>query len=163
MTNRRKVLRSTTLGMSFAVLEKNVRAQVTAGAFSEMGRPIRSVRVGTPIPVIDNAVDTWVTTLADDGNLYTPSNDTDGFHGSELVFSVLPELTAAQRKRVVNEDPAVWKELTKEQMQRLERDGPRGTIAFNRVFGSDPNSRSRQTDARGNRVAAPSLTARCIG
>ena len=36
MTNRREFLRSATLDMSFSLLDKNVRAQVTAGAFSGM-------------------------------------------------------------------------------------------------------------------------------
>src|ERR1039458_3621915 len=41
---------------------------------------LRSVRVGTSVPVEDNSGDTWVAAWADDDNLYSPSNDTTGFH-----------------------------------------------------------------------------------
>jgi len=42
-------------------------------------RPLRAVRVGTAIPVLDNAGDTWVAAWAEDDNLYSPSDDTRGF------------------------------------------------------------------------------------
>jgi hypothetical protein len=34
------------------------------------------------VPVADNSGDTWVAALADDGNLYSPSDDTNGFHSA---------------------------------------------------------------------------------
>jgi hypothetical protein len=40
---------------------------------------IRSVDVGQPIPVADNSGDTWVAAWAENGAVYTPSNDTEGF------------------------------------------------------------------------------------
>src|SRR5690242_6312051 len=46
----------------------------------QQSRPIFSVHVGAPVTVPDNYGDTWITALADDGNLYTPSNDTFEFH-----------------------------------------------------------------------------------
>lgn len=50
-------------------------------------RRLRIVSVGTPVPVADNAGDTWVAAWADDDNLYSPSNDTEGFH--KLPYSNL--------------------------------------------------------------------------
>ncbi len=43
-------------------------------------RRLRIVSIGTPVPVEDNSGDTWVAAWADDDNLYSPSNDTGGFH-----------------------------------------------------------------------------------
>ncbi len=43
-------------------------------------RPLRAVKVGQPVPVPDNGGDTWVAAWADDDNLYSPSDDTGGFH-----------------------------------------------------------------------------------
>ena len=40
---------------------------------------LRSVRLGEPFPVPGSHGDTWVATLAEDGHLYSPSNDTYGF------------------------------------------------------------------------------------
>jgi hypothetical protein len=43
-------------------------------------RRLRVISVGTPLPLEDNSGDTWVAAWADDDNLYSPSNDTTGFH-----------------------------------------------------------------------------------
>src|SRR5579864_1398957 len=43
-------------------------------------RPLRGVKVGKPSPLADNGGDTWVAAWADDDSLYSPSNDTGGFH-----------------------------------------------------------------------------------
>ena len=43
-------------------------------------RPLRTVRVSGIIPLADNAGDTWVSAWADDDHLYSPSDDTEGFH-----------------------------------------------------------------------------------
>ena len=40
---------------------------------------IRSVEVGQPVALSDNAGDTWVSAWAKNGAVYTPSDDTDGF------------------------------------------------------------------------------------
>ncbi len=40
---------------------------------------VRSVEVGQPVPLADNAGDTWVSAWAKNGAVYTPSDDTDGF------------------------------------------------------------------------------------
>jgi len=40
---------------------------------------IRSVEGGQPVPLADNAGDTWVSAWAKNGAVYTPSDDTDGF------------------------------------------------------------------------------------
>ena len=54
----------------------------SASAPAGAGSPIRTVRAGSPVPLVDNSGDTWVAAWADDGNLYSPSDDTDGFHKS---------------------------------------------------------------------------------
>src|SRR5579859_6678474 len=59
---------------------------------------IRSVHVGNPISVLDNQGDTWVTAWGRDGALYSPSNDTFGFHrvcNSNIAFN-----------RIDGDDPA---------------------------------------------------------
>jgi hypothetical protein len=44
--------------------------------------PIRGISVEAPIPVGDNQGDTWAPTWANDGHIYSPSNDTAGFHSA---------------------------------------------------------------------------------
>jgi hypothetical protein len=44
--------------------------------------PLLTVRVEAPIPVRKSEGDTWTPTWADNGHLYSPSNDTTGFHSA---------------------------------------------------------------------------------
>src|SRR5579859_5396796 len=63
----------------------------------QRGTPIQTVRVGNPITVNDNQGDTWVGAWANNGSLYSPSNDTFGFHNacnSNIAFN-----------RIVGDDP----------------------------------------------------------
>jgi hypothetical protein len=75
-----------------------------AGAFSSSilraggTEPIAAVRVEAPIPIPDNHGDTWVSAWAADGNVYSPSNDSKGFHergSSNIAFN-----------RLTGDDPA---------------------------------------------------------
>jgi hypothetical protein len=75
-----------------------------AGAFTSpiLGaggtEPIGAVRVEAPIPIPDNHGDTWVSAWAADGNVYSPSNDSKGFHergSSNIAFN-----------RLTGDDPA---------------------------------------------------------
>jgi hypothetical protein len=45
-------------------------------------KPISTVKVGTPVKLSDNQGDTWASAWADDGKLYSPSDDTSGFNKS---------------------------------------------------------------------------------
>ena len=48
------------------------------------------IRVEKPVPLADNAGDTWVAAWAADGTVYTPSDDTGGFHAaasSNIAFN----------------------------------------------------------------------------
>jgi len=42
--------------------------------------PIRAITVGPPVPVEDNAGDTWALAWTRERELFSPSNDTKGFH-----------------------------------------------------------------------------------
>ena len=57
------------------------------------GLPLRAIKVGTMIPVPDNAGDTWVAAWADDDNLYSPSDDTEGFHHAAKANIAFNKLT----------------------------------------------------------------------
>jgi hypothetical protein len=46
------------------------------------GPPISAVKVGVPVKLSDNQGDTWAAAWADDGHLYSPSDDTTGFNKS---------------------------------------------------------------------------------
>jgi hypothetical protein len=51
--------------------------------------PIGSVVTDKPIVLANSHGDTWVAAWAADGNVYTPSNDTEGFNkrpGGNLAF-----------------------------------------------------------------------------
>ncbi len=65
------------LSVSLKVKAAGLLPAFISGAQS---RRLRVVGIGTPLPVADNAGDTWVAVWADDDNLYSPSNDTEGFH-----------------------------------------------------------------------------------
>jgi len=58
-------------------------------------RPLRAIEVGKPIPVADNRGDTWVAAWADDDNLYSPSNDTSGFHHAANANVAFNRLTGS--------------------------------------------------------------------
>ncbi len=53
-----------------------------SGVEEALSRPITGVKVGAPMRLADNAGDTWVAAWAGDDNLYSPSNDTKGFHNA---------------------------------------------------------------------------------
>jgi len=57
----------------------------------------------------------------------------------------LPELSPEQKARLKNDDESVWKETSEEQQRRIREQGPVSTIAFNRVFGSDPLTLAGET------------------
>ena len=69
------------LATAFSSAMKLQAAGVLPGFFPGLraGR-LRGVHVGTPVPLADNSGDTWVAAWASDGNLYSPSDDTSGFH-----------------------------------------------------------------------------------
>jgi hypothetical protein len=56
-------------------------------------RPIRSVELDAAIPVATSGGDTWAPAWAEDGNFYSPSNDTSGMHNaanSNIAFNRFP-------------------------------------------------------------------------
>jgi hypothetical protein len=74
------------------------KTQASGSIFSHTGfgdrrsRPLTGVRVGIPIRLPENSGDTWIGAWAEDGNVYSPSNDTKGFHkacDSNIAFNVL--------------------------------------------------------------------------
>jgi hypothetical protein len=79
---------------------------------------LRSVRVGTSVPVEDNSGDTWVAAWADDDNLYSPSNDTTGFHkaaSANVAFN-----------RISGDDPSHLSGITVNPMQAYGEAGKKG-------------------------------------
>lgn len=53
-----------------------------ASVASRSSVPLRAVDVGVPVPVADSEGDTWAPAWADHGHLYSPSNDSSGFHSA---------------------------------------------------------------------------------
>jgi hypothetical protein len=51
-----------------------------ASLATESSPPLRAVSVEAPISVAGSEGDTWAPTWADNGHLYSPSNDSTGFH-----------------------------------------------------------------------------------
>ena len=93
------------------------------------GRAIKGIRVGSPTALPNNLGDTWVTAWAGDGNLYTPSNDSYGFHGLDF-------LTTEQVKLRCNDQAALSKQITADQQKMVDTNYC--PIVFNRVEGDDP-------------------------
>lgn len=81
-------------------------------------RRLRVVGVGTPVPVEDNSGDTWVAAWADDDNLYSPSNDTTGFHKA-------PNANVAFN-RISGADPLHLNGVTVNPMQTYGEEGKKG-------------------------------------
>ncbi len=55
-------------------------------------RPLTAARVGKALRLPDNYGDTWIAAWAGNGKLYSPSNDTKGFHqacNSNIAFNLL--------------------------------------------------------------------------
>lgn len=55
-------------------------------------QPMTGVHVGQAVRLSDNSGDTWIPAWAGNGNLYSPSNDTTGFHKackSNIAFNLL--------------------------------------------------------------------------
>ncbi len=71
---------------------------VSQSAFSRMfssphsSRPLTGIHVGKAVNPADSNGDTWIAAWAGDGNLYSPSNDTRGFHkacNANIAFNLL--------------------------------------------------------------------------
>lgn len=80
--------------------------------------PVRSVRVGTPVPVAGSQGDTWVAAWAKDGSLYSPSDDTEGFRkagSANIAFN-----------RIDGEDPLKLSGITVNLMKDYGKMGERG-------------------------------------
>ncbi len=87
---RRDLLCGSFLTILLSTLESPALSFVPAIFSRPPGSRLKGVRVGVPVPVADNAGDTWVAAWADDDNLYSPSNDTTGFHeiaNSNIAFN----------------------------------------------------------------------------
>jgi hypothetical protein len=80
---RRRDLIRGSFAAALALSLKGQAASLLPALFSTgQARPLRAVRVGTPAPLADNRGDTWVAAWAGDDNLYSPSDDTSGFHSA---------------------------------------------------------------------------------
>ncbi len=85
---------------------------------SGRSRPLTGIQLGTPVRVPDNHGDTWVAAWAGDRNLYSPSNDTSGFHkagNSNIAFN-----------RLEGEDPLQLTGATVNPMVDYGKGGQRG-------------------------------------
>jgi hypothetical protein len=81
-------------------------------------RRLQSVSVGAPVPVEDNSGDTWVAAWADDDNLYSPSDDTTGFHkapSANIAFN-----------RISGSDPLHLSGITVNPMTEYGKGGDKG-------------------------------------
>jgi hypothetical protein len=127
-TRRSFVITAAGTTLQFSMANK-VAVLAGGSPLGEHDRAIHGIQVGLPKALPDNLGDTWITAWADDGNLYTPSNDSYGFHGLDL-------LTAEQIKLRCTDQTALSKQLTPEQKAQVE--GHYCPIVFNRVEGNNP-------------------------
>ncbi len=71
------------------------------------------IRVEDPIPLADNSGDTWVAAWAADGAVYSPSDDTLGFHtaaNSNIAFN-----------KITGDDVRKLSGITVDPMRRLRQ------------------------------------------
>ena len=123
--SRRSFVRATSSGALALALSAKFPLANSTGSSVGHSDPITAVRLGVPHSIPNNSGDTWAAAWADDGNLYTPSNDTAGFHGIDPFH------------------------LTEDQIEKLKSCGidesrlsidSSSTLAFNRLEGVDPLS-----------------------
>jgi hypothetical protein len=82
---------------SLAVTVAEGRASLSSAAYRLLAnngssQPIKGVKVGTPVKLLDSVGDTWIAAWAGDNNLYSPSDDTTGFRkacNSNVAFNRL--------------------------------------------------------------------------
>ncbi len=77
---RRDLISGSLLAALSATLKLHGATLLPAFLSGGQSRRLRAVHVGTPVPVDENSGDTWVAAWGADDNLYSPSNDTTGFH-----------------------------------------------------------------------------------
>ena len=77
---RRDLISGSLAAALSASLKVKAAGLLPAFVSGAQNRRLRVLNVGTPLPLEDNSGDTWVAAWADDDNLYSPSNDTGGFH-----------------------------------------------------------------------------------
>jgi hypothetical protein len=65
-----------------ATLKLHGSSSHLAPILHEKSQPLRAISVGAPVPVSTSRGDTWAPTWANDGHIYSPSNDTSGFRGA---------------------------------------------------------------------------------
>jgi hypothetical protein len=134
--NRRGFLVRAAGGILLPPLLESSAQGTTAGR--KTASPIRAVRVGSPIAIPDNLGDTWIAAWADDDNLYTPSNDSVGFHLAAHISDVIPTLTPEERNILLalllaNDRDGLRKTFSNKQIFSIL-----DNIAFNRLEGRDP-------------------------
>jgi hypothetical protein len=137
ITRRRFIVNSASGALSL-LAAKRVVAYGGVGSLALQERAIRGVRVQAPVTIPHNMGGTWVAAWADDDNLYSPSNDTSGFHEFDLDTLLTP---GEQKQR--DSDPASFKFTADEKRQIANR--CHSKIAFNCLKGSDPTTLDGET------------------
>jgi len=130
VTRRRFIANAGAGALSLMTLNRGL-SQETPLDSGMRGRAIQGVQVGEPTTIPHNLGDTWIAAWGDDGNLYSPSNDTSGFHGIDLDTLLTPE--EFQRR---TSNPAAFQFTADEKKQIANRRTSK--IAFNCLKGSDP-------------------------
>jgi hypothetical protein len=127
VTSRRNFILHMPLGLATFTSAARLLAKSPDTSAAAPISPVRDIHVGSPITIPDNFGDTWATALADDGNLYTPSDDT-------LCFGIPEFFTREQVKLFSTDFGRFVKQLTPAQ-KKVWQFVP---IGFNRIEGNDP-------------------------
>jgi hypothetical protein len=116
---RRRDVIGGSLAAALTAALKVQAASVLPGFFPGAGKSrLRRVRVGNPVPLGDNQGDTWVAAWADDDTLYSPSDDTSGFHkaaNANVAFN-----------RISGGDPMHLSGVTVNPLQDYGKEGQKG-------------------------------------
>ncbi len=135
---RRDVLCGSFLAALSATLKIQASSLHLASFFTGKSHPLRAVSVGAPVSVLSSRGDTWAPTWADDGYIYSPSNDTSGFRGAanaNIAFN-----------RIDGHDPFHLDGITVNPMLEYGKETEKGPMV-----------------AAGNRAGAPASMASCTG
>jgi hypothetical protein len=104
--------------MQWKVLCYLLTVLLAPAAFTASAANPLAIRVESPIPLADNLGDTWVAAWAAGGTVYTPSDDTKGFHAvanSNIAFN-----------KVIGDDVRTLHGITVNAMKDYGKGGQKG-------------------------------------
>jgi hypothetical protein len=115
---RRDLISGSVVAALSATLKIDAASRVSAFLLDAPTHRVRAVNVGKPVAVEDSQGDTWNSAWAEDGSLYSPSDDTKGFHNTISANVAFNQITG--------DDPLHLSGITVNPMQDYGKEAQKG-------------------------------------